>query len=334
MRTDHPDRDWITRTITSLEGWLDAPAATPTSQLTGGGAVAVAERLLSRMHADRPTLLVPSATFGILSVLATLGVGPGTEVLIPTLDWPATLAAVRTLGATPVPVPVAGDTWTIDPHAAAQRRTPRTRAVVACHLLGVPADIPALRLALPHLAIIEDCAQAFGSTLDGRPVGTLGDAAVFSFGPGKEPIDVGEAGAVITRDTDLNDELLRYSAHPIRQQHGGVSNVDPAPLNVRAHPLAAVLLAVALDTAASGSVIALHRQLAADLEHRTGLRAIGDDPRRGIATRTVAVDAKYLRRGSRPSGFHVHESDVLDIASITETRPRAGRRIACFGPQP
>jgi len=118
--------------------------------------------------------------------------------------------------------------------------------VIATHLFGIPADVPALQVALPQVSIVEDCAQAFGSILDGRPVGSLGDAAVFSFRPGKR-IDVGELGALLLRDDDLLERALLHSAHPIRQLISGISSPAPSNLSIRPHPLAAVLLSIALD---------------------------------------------------------------------------------------
>lgn len=330
--------------MASLLAWLDVESPFPTSELTGGGAVAHVEQRLSQMHCGRPTLLVPSATYGMRGVLAALGVRQGDEVLVPQLDWPATIAAVRSLGATPVPVPVADDTLTIDPQAAAALRTPRTRAAVACHLLGVPADVPALRNALPSVSIVEDCAQAFGSTLDGARVGTLGDAAVFSFGPGKT-LDAGEAGAVVVREGELFDAVLRQSTHPIRQRVSGL-DPEPAPLSIRIHPVAAVLLNHALDVIDVDSLIAGHRRLAHRVAHVTHLPVVGADPRRGVAFRSVAVDSVEVSGPLLPPDWTRGCLELIDIASVVRgapvahpvtviTRPRrvaAGRSGLAHGP--
>lgn len=325
MATDHPDRQWINNMIAALHDWCESPATAPTSQITGSGAVGAAEQLISAQHNGRPALLVPSATFGMLSVLLALDIGPGDEVLIPELDWTSTLAVVRTLGATPVPVPVSADTWTIDADAAYALRTDKARAVVACHLFGIPADLLALRQALPDLPLIEDCAQAFGSTLDGTQVGSLGDAAVFSFGPGKKPIDVGEAGAVVVRDEELLRSVLRCSAHPVRQQHAGVLVPNATPFSVRVHPVAAVLLAHALPGVNSASVIAERRKLAADLLLTTAVPLLGIDPRRGVATRTVPVPLDDLEGELLPSGIVVQHHAVHDIRSVFAGAPSVRR---------
>lgn len=325
MATDHPDREWIDNTIAALHYWCESPAAMPTSQITGSGAVGAAEQLISAQHDGRPALLVPSATFGMLSVLMALDIGPGDEVLIPELDWTSTLAVVRTLGATPVPVPVCVDTWTIDADAARALRTDKTRALVACHLFGIPADVPALRQALPDLLLIEDCAQAFGSTLDGTQVGSLGDAAVFSFGPGKKPIDVGEAGAVVVRDEELHRSVLRCSAHPVRQQHAGILIPSATPFSVRVHPIAAVLLAQALRGVDSASVIAERRKLAADLLLTSAVPLLGIDPRRGVATPTVPVPLDDLEGQPLPSGIVARHHSVHDIRTAIAGVPNVRR---------
>lgn len=327
MATEHPDRAWIDNTIAALHDWCESPAAMPTSQITGSGAVGAAEQLISAQHDGRPALLVPSATFGMLSVLMALDIGPGDEVLIPELDWTSTLAVVRTLGATPVPVTVSTDTWTIDADAARALRTNKTRALVACHLFGIPADVPALRQTLPDLPLIEDCAQAFGSTLDGTQVGSLGDAAVFSFGPGKKPIDVGEAGAVVARDAELRRSVLRCSAHPVRQQHTGMLLPSAAPFSIRVHPLAAVLLAHALPGVDSTSVIAERRKLAADLLLTSAVPLLGIDPRRGVATRTVPVPLDDIEGEPLPSGIVVRHHSIHDIRSVFAGVPSV-RRVA------
>ncbi|AOY74414.1 DegT/DnrJ/EryC1/StrS aminotransferase (plasmid) [Arthrobacter sp. ZXY-2] len=326
MVNKHPDHNWIDGTISVLQRWLEVRVASPTSQLTGGGAVGRVEDRLSAMHANRPVLLMPGATYGMLSVLTALRVGPGDEVLIPALDWPSTLAAVRTLGATPVPVAVSPDTLTIDPTAAANHVSTRTRAIVACHLMGVPADVPALRAKIPHLPIIEDCAQAaIGSAIDGELVGTLGEAAVYSFGPGKT-IDVGEGGAVVLT-SQLHGSFLKASAHPVRQVHGGISDVERSVLNMRIHPLAAVLLDAALDGVNVREKVLQHQQLAANLVN-SGLQPLGHDERREIATEVVAVAAEEPQVSSRP-GIQVRFGEVIDIDALTNNA-LSKRRIAFF----
>lgn len=242
----HPDGALAARVQAALNWWLSTPreaglVGAPTSALTGGGAVAALEREFGRRHGDRPALLQPSATYALRAALDALSVGPGDEVLLPALDWTASRHAVLSLGARPVPTAVEPDTLTISPAAAAADRTERTAAVVACHLHGVAADIPALRRALPGVPIVEDCAAALGSTLDGRPVGTFGDFAVFSLGPGKT-IDAGEGGILLTSSVEMHQRAIRRTAHPLRQLLTGL-HPDPNQdgLSIRPHPITAIL---------------------------------------------------------------------------------------------
>lgn len=322
MHADHPDRGWLTGVVKDIDSWLDQRVSTPTSQLVAGGAVARGEERLSALHDGRPALLMPSATYALWVALRTLGVRPGDEVLIPQHDWTASLAVVFALGARPVVVPTDPATLTIDPAAAADLRTAKTRAVIATHLFGIPADIPTLQEALPGVPIVEDCAQAFGSILDGKPVGSLGDAAVFSFGPGKR-IDVGELGALLLRDDNLYDRALLQSAHPIRQQISGISAVALSNLSIRPHPLAAVLLSIALDLDDPRSLIDSRRRMAALLALDTGLPLIGVDSRRGVASAVIPVLADRVDESMVPADIVMRHADVLDIGSVNKGAPIA-----------
>ena len=229
----------------ALARWEATAPATPTSSVLGGGAIAAAEAAFSRLHGGRPALLLPSATYALRAGLQALGVRAGDEVICPIIDWPATFAAITSLGATPVPVAVDPQTITIDPRAAARARTSRTRAAVACHLHGICADIPALRRQLPGIGICEDASQAFGARLDGRRAGTFGDVAVLSLGPGKH-IDAGEGGILLCRTASLHKRAIATACHPLRNLLTGNTSTDPQALVMRPHPMTAVL---ALDAA-------------------------------------------------------------------------------------
>ena len=320
MRAEHPDRVWLDGVVRAIDAWLDAPVTTPTSQLAGGGAIARGEERLSARHEGRPALLVPSATYALWVALRALGVRAGDEVLVPRHDWTSSLAVVLALGAVPVIVPADPATLTIDPEAAAARATARTRALIATHLLGVPADVPALRAALPRVPIVEDCAQAFGSTLDGRPVGVFGDAAILSFGPGKR-IDVGELGALVLRDGELRRRALQEAAHPVRQRMDGIVPPAPAGVSIRPHPLAAVLLDAALDADDAAALIQGRRRLAARVARSADLPLVGVDARRGVASATIPVLADTVDEGMLPAGILLGHGAVDDIASVRDGSP-------------
>lgn len=176
----HPDRGWIETVRSALDRWAATSSGSPTSSVLGGGAIAAAEAAFSELHAGRPALLLPSATYALRVALQAAGAVPGDEVICGAIDWPAGYAAISSLGATPVPVAADPRTLTLDPAAVAAARTPRTRAVIACHLHGVCADVPAIRRMLPDVTVIEDVAQALGNRMDGHLAGTLGDMAILS----------------------------------------------------------------------------------------------------------------------------------------------------------
>lgn len=142
-------------------------------------------------------------------ILKAYGIGPGDEVIVPSNTYIATWLAVSHTGATPVPVEPCLATANLDPALVAAAITPRTRAILAVHLYGQPAQMSALRaLAQAHgLRLIEDAAQAHGAREQGRRVGSLGDAAGFSFYPGKNLGALGDAGAVTTNDANLAREI-------------------------------------------------------------------------------------------------------------------------------
>lgn len=138
-------------------------------------------------------------------ILRTYGIGEGDEVIVPSNTYIATWLAASYAGATPIPVEPDERTYNIDPTLIEAAITPRTRAIIAVHLYGQPADMDAINaIARKHnLKVIEDAAQAHGARYKGKRVGTLGDAAGFSFYPGKNLGAIGDGGAVTTSDSDL-----------------------------------------------------------------------------------------------------------------------------------
>jgi perosamine synthetase len=145
-----------------------------------------------------------NGTVALHLVLVALGIGKGDEVIVPSLTFVATGNAVAYTGASPVFVDSDPSTWTIDPQAVTRAITPRTRAIIAVHLYGHPADMDALRtLADEHgLILIEDAAEAHGARYKGRRTGSLGDVAVFSF-YGNKIITTGEGGMIVSDDAAL-----------------------------------------------------------------------------------------------------------------------------------
>ena len=154
---------------------------------------------------------VGTGTDAIALTLRALGIGPGDEVITTPLSAAYTALAVMMAGATPVFADIDPDRLTIDPAAVEAAVTPRTAAILPVHLYGQPADMPRLAaIATRHgLTIVEDSCQAHLATCEGRPVGSVGAAAAFSFYPTKNLGALGDAGAVTTSDAALADRLVR-----------------------------------------------------------------------------------------------------------------------------
>jgi dTDP-4-amino-4,6-dideoxygalactose transaminase len=173
-------------------------------------------------------------------VLRAWGIGPGDEVIVPSNTFIATWLAVSHTGATPVPVEPDEHTHNMDPQRIEAAITPLTRAIMPVHLYGQPADMdPILAIARKHgLKVVEDAAQAHGARYKGRRTGSLGDAAGFSFYPGKNLGALGDGGAVTTNDADLAARLrkLRNYGSSVKYRH------DVAGFNSRLDELQAAVL--------------------------------------------------------------------------------------------
>lgn len=184
----------------------------------------------------------------IMLALKAYGIGPGDQVIVPSNTYIATWLAVSQCGATPVPVEPVEATYNLDPARVAAAITPRTRAIIAVHLYGQPADMDPLNaLARQHgLKVIEDAAQAHGARYRGVATGHLGDAAAFSFYPGKNLGALGDGGAVTTDDAALLQQLRVLRNYGSRQKYHN----EVAGYNSRLDELQAALLHVKLATLA------------------------------------------------------------------------------------
>ena len=159
------------------------------------------ERDFAAFHNAKHGIAVTNGTAALEVAMMALGVGPGDEVIVPNFTFVATASAVLAAGAMPVMVDVLAETHCIDPALAEAAFTARTKAVVAVHIGGNPADLDLLSAitAKRGLALIEDCAHAHGSEWKGRRVGAIGKAGTFSFQMGKL-MTAGEGGIVVTDD--------------------------------------------------------------------------------------------------------------------------------------
>ena len=149
-------------------------------------------------------MALPSCTSAIHLALASLGIGPGDEVIVPEATWIATAAPISYVGATPVFADIDPSSWCLSPDSARRHITPKTRAIIAVDLYGNMAAMPELEaLAAQHnVWLIEDAAQAAGGRLDSRPAGAFGKASVFSF-HGSKTLTTGEGGMLLTDDPAL-----------------------------------------------------------------------------------------------------------------------------------
>lgn len=157
------------------------------------------------------SVAVCNGTVALHLALVTLGIGPGDEVIVPTLTYIASVNAITYTGASPVFVDSLPDTWQMDPADVKRKITPRTKGIMAVHLYGHPCDMDALTdLAREHdVFLIEDCAEAFGTRYKGTHVGVFGDIATFSF-YGNKTITTGEGGMVVTDDKTLFERAKHF----------------------------------------------------------------------------------------------------------------------------
>ena len=158
---------------------------------------------------------VANGTDAIAIGLRALGVGPGDEVIVPSLSFFATVEPVVTIGATPVFCDVDPDSWVMTAATVEPLITERTKALVPVHIFGNPAPMDELmELARPRgIRVLEDAAQAHGAELAGRKAGALGDAATFSFFPSKNLGGFGDGGGVVTSDPDVEEMARRLRFH-------------------------------------------------------------------------------------------------------------------------
>lgn len=190
--------------------------------VTQGPRVLELERRFADVVGAREAVAVSSGTTALSLSLYALGVVPGSEVIVPSLSFIATANAVRHVGATPVFADIDARTYNLDPEEVERLVTPRTRAVMVVHQLGLPADLDAFRaLAERHgLALVEDAACAIGARHRGRPIGAGAHVACFSL-HARKVVVAGEGGLITTDDTRLAERLRR-----LRHQGMSISDLD------------------------------------------------------------------------------------------------------------
>jgi perosamine synthetase len=177
-----------------------------------GKYVSAFEQAFSEYIGSHYAISVCNGTVALHLAMISLGIGPGDEVIVPSLTYIASVNAIVYTGATPVFVDSLPDTWQVDPEDVRRNITNRTKAILAVHLYGHPCDMSSLRdVADQHrLFLIEDCAEAIGSRYEDKHVGTFGDISTFSF-YGNKTITTGEGGMIVTNDKTLRERLLHLN---------------------------------------------------------------------------------------------------------------------------
>lgn len=185
-----------------------------------------------------------NGTDALFIIFKALGLQPGDEVLTSAHSWIATSETITLAGGQVVFCDTDPETFTISPAEIERKITPRTKGIVPVHLFGHPAEMAAIQaIAQRHgLWVVEDCAQAHLARCQGRPVGTFGCAAAFSFYPGKNLGAMGDAGAIVTNDEKMAERMAMFA------RHGGLRKGEHfiEGINSRMDGLQAAILSVKL----------------------------------------------------------------------------------------
>lgn len=154
-------------------------------------------------------------------ILSAMGIGAGDEVIVPANSWISTAEVVNNVGAEPVFVDVLESEYTINPDLIERAITNKTKAIIPVHLFGLPARMKEIMTIANRygLKVIEDCAQAHGAAIEGKKIGTFGDASSFSFYPGKNLGAYGDAGGMLTNDNQLAQRMRMIGNHGQLRKH-------------------------------------------------------------------------------------------------------------------
>ena len=196
--------------------WFDAiRVAGQSGAFVLGPNVAAFEKEAGAYTGAAHTIGCANGTDALILSLRALDIGSGDEVITSPFTFFATAEAVTLVGAKPVFADIEADSYNIDPERIRERITPRTKAIIPVHLYGYPAKMDAImKIAREHnLAVIEDCAQAFGAMIGDKRVGSFGDAGTFSFYPTKVLGCFGDGGLISTGRDDINERLRRLRNH-------------------------------------------------------------------------------------------------------------------------
>jgi perosamine synthetase len=204
-----------------------------------GKYIARFERRFTELCKAEHAVACNTGTAALHLAMLALAIGPGDEVIVPTLTYVATANAVRYCGADVTFVDSLPESWNLDPSDVARKIGPRTRAIVAVHLYGEPADLtPLLEISAARgVTLIEDAAEAHGARYRGRPVGAIGTIGTFSF-YGNKIVTTGEGGMVVTNDAALAERATLFRGqgqafdrtfwHPVVGYNYRMTNIEAA----------------------------------------------------------------------------------------------------------
>ncbi|HRN67026.1 MAG TPA: DegT/DnrJ/EryC1/StrS family aminotransferase [Promineifilum sp.] len=279
-----------------------------------GGAVTEFEKAFAAYCGARYCIGVDSGYSALELIIRAYDIGPGDEVITAANTFIATTLGISNAGATPVLVDCDPETYNIDVNKIEAAITPRTKAIMPVHLYGQPADMDVIRaIARKHnLYVFEDAAQASGARYKGRMAGSLGDAAAFSFYPGKNLGAYGDGGAVTTNDADIAEKirLLRNIGQKVKYFH------EIKGFNNRLDTMQAAVLGVKLPylndwNASRRRAAATYADLLVDLP---------------IITPTTADYAEHI--------FHLYVVRVSDREALMEHLKKAGIATGLHYPIP
>jgi dTDP-4-amino-4,6-dideoxygalactose transaminase len=264
------------------------------------------ERRLAALSARRHAVATVNGTAALHLALLALGVGRGDLVVVPDWTFAATANAVVHAGATPLFIDVTGESWTLDPallDRALAAHTGRVKAVTAVHALGHPADMdPIMDVAARHgVPVVEDAAGAIGAYYRGRPIGSLGTAAIFSFN-GNKVATAGGGGMVVADD----DAIARTARHLSTQARPGADYVhDAAGFNYRMTNLNAAVGLAQLERL--DDMVAIKRRIAARYAEAVAGRAdMSFMPRRAWAESSAWLSSVLVARADDAAALVDH----------------------------
>jgi len=227
------------------------------------------ERRFGDLLGTPQTIAVSNCTAALHLALRALDVGPGDEVVVPSLTFVATVAATRYLGAVPVFCDICGPEWpTIDPDRVEDAITSKTRAVVVMHYAGFPCEMEALLEVARrhHIYLVEDAAHAPGSQYRGLPLGTIGDIGCFSFFSNKN-VTTGEGGMVVTRSPEHYRRIKLLRSHAMTSL-----SYDRAQGHTTSYDVVDVGYNYRIDDIRSAIGVVQLERLAVDIARRKKLR--------------------------------------------------------------